>query len=559
MQRNLNQFKQHSYDLLVIGGGIHGAFVAWDGALRGLKVALIERGDFGSATSANSLKTVHGGLRYLQDGDLKLVRKMIRERKAYLKIAPHLVHPLPCLMPTYKQLKKNKFLMAPALILNDWVGYDRNTGQDPLRLLPKSRLLSRGELLEKLPGIDPNGITGGVCWTDGQIYNSERFLLGILASAVGKGAHIANYVTATQLIEQNGRVTGVKAADAFTAETFEITAKIVVNATGAWTDHLLNALKGDPQPKSRFLLSTAINIVTRKIVDGYGVGITGYYRPDPELDAERSRLLFVSPWRDYSIIGTLHDFYEGDPAEHQIASSKIEAFIAEVNRAYPAAALTLADVKFIHKGFLPTTADRQQDVKLVRTGQVHDHALESGIEGLVSVVGVKYTTAREVAERAIDTVAQKLGQTLPPCVTHVTPLHGGDITSLDRLLAEAQAWPEIKIERLALTQLVYNYGLEYGNILHEYAQSQAEAAGTSQEMLAKAQTRYAVHHEMALTLADVILRRTDIGSAGIPDEGLMAACAETMAAELGWDWDRTQAEIRAVQDIYQTNRFLLPV
>ncbi len=546
MLRDPFKLKSKKYDMLVIGGGIHGAFVAWDAALRGLTVALIERDDFGGATSANSLKTVHGGLRYLQDGDLKLVRKMIRERRAYLRIAPHLVHPLPCVMPTYRQLKKNKYLLTPALYINDLIGSDRNQGQDPAACLPQSRPLSRRELLAKLQGIKPDGITGGVSWYDGQIYNSERFLLSILESAVSIGADVVNYLKATELIYEAGTaVVGAKVEDCLTGDRFNISADLVVNATGAWTDHLIN----NGSERSRFNNSTAINIITRKFIDDVGAGIFGQYLDEVKQES-KSRLLFISPWRNSSIIGTIHEHFVGDPSEHVVSTEQVQAVLDEVNDAYPGARLTLGDVRFVHRGFLPTTAERDGDVKLVRKGQVHDHLQEDGVSGLVSVVGVKYTTAREVAERAVDLSESKLRASVSKCQTDRTRVIGAEFESLDQLLHEAAQNEKYDLSTEAAAELVYNYGSRYSSVLDELDQDIDYSAHSIEERLVVAQIRLAIRNEMAIKLTDVVLRRTELGSAGYPGDQMLKFCAEVMGEELGWDWPRTQAEIAMVKAIY---------
>ncbi|NIP27441.1 MAG: FAD-dependent oxidoreductase, partial [Phycisphaerae bacterium] len=196
MKRNLTQLANKKYDILIIGGGIYGASVARDAALRGLSVALIERADFGQGASGNNLKIVHGGLRYLQDGNLPLVRQMSRERQAWMRIAPHLIRPLPCLMPTNGRLKSNKWVMKTALTMTDLVSFDRNRGMSFTQYLPKSHLISSQKCQDILPGLAGNFVTGAAVWHDGQILNSERLLLSVLQSAVVEGAQIANYVEA---------------------------------------------------------------------------------------------------------------------------------------------------------------------------------------------------------------------------------------------------------------------------------------------------------------------------------------------------------------------------
>ena len=202
MKRNLERLANQKFDVLVVGGGIHGAITAWDAALRGLSVALIERGDFGSGTSQNSLKIIHGGLRYLQNGNLSRIRMMVRERTAWMKIAPHLIHPLPCLMPTTQQMSRSRLAMGIALMANDYLSFDRNQLDDPEKDLFDGMIVSQRELSRILPGYDVSTSTGAAVWYDAQIYNSERLLLEFIISAVQIGAEAANYVEAISFLQQ---------------------------------------------------------------------------------------------------------------------------------------------------------------------------------------------------------------------------------------------------------------------------------------------------------------------------------------------------------------------
>ncbi|MCG8605140.1 FAD-dependent oxidoreductase, partial [bacterium] len=191
MERNLSKLQASKFDVLIIGAGIYGAWTAWDAAQRGLSVALIDKGDFGAATSSNSLKIVHGGLRYLQHADIKRVRESTAERRTLMRVAPHLIHPMPCVMPTYGHALRGKEVMQTALFLNDLICFDRNRLSDPQKHIPRGRVVSRKECLRLIPGIDETGLSGGALWHDCQLYNSERMLMSILHSAVNVGAVVA--------------------------------------------------------------------------------------------------------------------------------------------------------------------------------------------------------------------------------------------------------------------------------------------------------------------------------------------------------------------------------
>lgn len=553
MQRDLHLLSDHTFDVLIVGAGVHGAIMAWDAAQRGLSVALIERNDFGGATSANSLKTVHGGLRYLQDADLGLVRKMIHERSALLRIAPHMVHPLPIVMPTYNQLMKHKLVMGLALIINDLIGMDRNQGLDPGNQLPASKAISREECLELLPGVASEGITGGVVWYDGQMYNTERLTLAFVQSAEANGAVVANYLQAVEFLIEEEKVCGARVKDTLDGEEFDVRAKLVINAAGPWVDQLLQRVPlQEIEPK--FHHSLAMNLVTRQFISGYAAGIPS--RPQDVEDgrsvSKKSRMLFISPWRDYSLVGTFHDHFQGDPDAFVVREETIAQFIEETNGAYPEARLRVEDVCLIHRGFLPEApGNGTGDVKLVRKGQIYDHQREDGLPGLITVVGVKYTSARSVAERAVNLAEGKLVKPHRECRTDVTPVHGGEIGNLGDFLAECKAndpagWGEANIRRL-----VYNYGSAYPRLLDLVFKEHGLGEKVSPESpVLRAEVVYAVRNEMAQKLSDVVLRRTELGSAGLPEEAAIRCCADLMGGELGWDKSRQEQEIGELKSRY---------
>ncbi|HEX6385862.1 MAG TPA: glycerol-3-phosphate dehydrogenase/oxidase [Anaerolineae bacterium] len=550
MKRDVGWLAKSQYDVLVVGGGITGACVAWDATLRGLRIALVERKDFGGATSANSLKTIHGGLRYLQDANLGLVRKMVRERQAWLRIAPHLVHPLPVLMPSFKQsLARGRLVLGAAVRLNDLFGLDRNWRSDPQKMLPNGRILSRAECLQLLPGLNDASVSGGVLWHDAQMYNSERLLLSFLLSATEAGAQVANYVAVTDFLQEGRRVVGARARDELTGQELEIRAEVVVNATGPWVDEVLDQ-PGLPPQRPRFHLSTAMNLVTRQILPEYAVALTSTQLPDGSTEAH-SRVLFIVPWRNYSLIGTVHAPFEGRPDDDWVKEKAIVDFVAEVNRAYPGACLRREDVYHVHRGFLPDVPGHGTSVKLIRESQVTDHQAESGIEGLVTVVGVKYTTARYAAEKVVDMVFKKLRRPSPRCQTRYARLYGGQIAHFDEFVTQAmEKWP-YELPRYQLRRLLYNYGSAYRQLLSYFKQDLDCWQPLSDDAaVTKAEVLYSVHKEMAQKLSDVSLRRTELGAAGKPDEAGLLECARIMAAELDWDRRRIDREVNEVYDGY---------
>jgi len=547
MKRNLIELTQKVYDLLVIGGGIYGATAAWEAASRGLSVALVDKGDFAAATSANSLKIIHGGLRYLQHADFGRMRQSIRERSTLLRIAPHLVHPLPFLIPTYGHGMQGKEVLALALVANDLISFDRNRQLDPEKLIPSGRLLSKGECLEHLPGIRREGLTGAALFYDAQAYNSERLILAFLHSAAKAGACLANYVEAASFLLEGGRVIGVTAEDRLTGDRFTIRARMVLNARGPWTNHVLSQLNGR-QPAITY--TKAMNLVTRPVLQKYAIGVSGATGYRDALLNRGNRLLFITPWRDHSLIGTTYVAYDGDPEDFQVTEQDVQQALEEINRAYPPADLKREDISFAHGGLLPVSrVDRSTgEVKLAKHYRIHDHRVD-GVEGLLTVVGVKYTTARDVAEKAIDRVFQMWGKRPPRSVSAYTPLYGGQMERFGAFLsAEGRKRPYGLPEEI-VRRLIYNYGSAYGQVLR-YLDLDAGGSRALSEAVRRAEVIHGIREEMAQKLADVVLRRTELGTAGHPGDEALRLCAEVMGAELGWSRARMEQELQEVRKAF---------
>ncbi|MEE2636420.1 MAG: FAD-dependent oxidoreductase, partial [Acidobacteriota bacterium] len=443
MNRDLRTLADTRFDLLVIGAGIYGAAIAWDASQRGLSVAVIDRGDFGGGTSGNSAKTVHGGVRALQSGNLAELRSFVRERRALCRIAPHLVDPLPFVVPTYRTLKRSRLAMRLGFGVYDLLSRDRNETLDPTKHLPPSRLLSRQECLRLNPVIAPDDVTGGVFWHDCQMYNADRVTLSFIMSAVDRGAIAANYLDAIDWLHEGEQIAGVTIEDRAGPGTFPVRARLVINAAGPWSRELATKLPR-PLPTGHATgLSMAMNLVTRPVTDGYALsGVT------------HGRFLFAVPWRDVSIVGTSHDPFDGHADSPPVTRDHVTAFLQDVNVAFPRAKLNLADVRLVHRGLLPATDS--QGHTLSTTSQVRDHR-QDGVSGLMSVVGVRYTTARGTAQRAVDTAFRILGHTPPPCRSAVTPLVGGDIEDYAQFLHDATTDPRLS-DVTTLRRLARSYG-----------------------------------------------------------------------------------------------------
>jgi glycerol-3-phosphate dehydrogenase len=583
MERDLNRLSADTYDVVIIGGGIYGACVAWDAALRGLSVALVEKGDFGHATSSNSLRVIHGGLRYLQHGDLRRLRQSIQERTVFMRIAPHLVHPLPFLIPTYGHGMRGKEILTLALLMNDLMGLDRNRLKDPQKYLPPGRIISRDECFRLFPGVEKNGLTGGAIIYDCQMFSSERLLLSFVRSATREGAQAANYVEVFGLLRCGDNVAGIKARDLLNGREIDIRARVVVNTSGPWLERLLSLCNGH-SPNRTVALSKAFNIlVRRQIIPHYAVGIYAKSRvKDPDaLVSKGSRLLFLTPWHDRSLIGTVHLPYDCDPDHCRVTEDEIQSFLNEINNAYPAAALERRDVCFTYGGLLPIHNDGTRGVQLLKRYRIVDHEQEEGVEGLVSVMGVKLTEARHVAEKTIDLVFAKLGTKPPKSVTATTSLHGGQIPLFNAFLTEeAQKKPQ-QVSAGAFQRLIQLYGSAYPEVLKyldegcalspakkngachsenlcspsrqtgdQSAESFSGIKDSSQagdSALTCAEVLHGIREEMAQKLTDVLFRRTSLGIVGNQGNDALESTAAIMSKELGWDDMRTQREIGEVK------------
>jgi glycerol-3-phosphate dehydrogenase len=544
LRRNVAELSRREYDLVIVGGGIYGVCAAWDATRRGLSVALIDRGDFGGATSANSLKIVHGGFRYIQHADLVRMRQSIRERRALMRIAPHLVSPIPFLIPTYGHGMQGKAILALALGLYNLVAFDRNRGiRDPERRIPWGEVVSRAECLRRFPVLERKGLTGAVVFSDAQMYSPPRLVLSYLRAAVRAGAEAANYARATGFLRDGDRVVGVRARDVLAREELEIRGRVVLNASGPWAPDVLAAVGA----RLRFPLALTKDlylVVRRSPSRSYALAVPSADTDPDAIMSRGGRHFFVIPWRGHALIGSTHVIYEGPPDEFQVTDKDIHEIIRRVNEACPALNLAVDDVTLWNTGLVSFGSHYGKRSRVI------DHAREHGLDGLITIIGVRYTTARGAAATAVDLVCQKLGRHAPRSLTDTTPIYGGAIESVDDLMREAVQRRPPPVNQTVMEALVRNYGSAYGEVLKHLGQdgSWAQTLGTS--MVIGAEVIHAVREEMAHTLSDVVFRRTDLGTAGHPGDAALQACAALMASQLGWDQERVGTELEAVRRVF---------
>ena len=519
MIRKVSALSGKKYDLVIVGGGIFGICAAWDGALRGLSVALIEGGDFAHATSANCFKMVHGGIRYLQHLDLYRVRESSYERNVLLRIAPHNVHPLPIVVPTYGHQLQGKELLYAGLLAYGLVAFGRNRKiKDQQRRIPLGRLISRAECIRTYPGLKTEGLTGAVILYDAQMYSPARLALSYLKSAVNCGADAANYVEAKGFIQEGNRVAGIIAEDRLSGDQLEIRGNVVLNAAGPWAEHLVRRWLG-VKSNPRFVYSRdSYFVVARRLVEHEALALRVKYRDPDAILSRGNRHIFLVPWNDYTLIGVWHSVHTGEPNGFTVTAANLQGFINDVNEAYPPLELTLKDVSMCNAGLVLLGDDQPGtiDVSYGKRSQLIDHEKAHGTKGLVTMVGVRYTTARGVAEKAIDLVFKKLGKHPPRSRTDTIPIHGGDIACFERFVRESTMQPCRALSLDLMPGLLRNHGSEYREVLKHIAEDSTTAQTLGGSKVTRAEVIHAVRKEMAQTLADVVFRRTDLGTGGSP-------------------------------------------
>ena len=550
MIRQITTLADQMFDLVVVGGGIFGICIAWDATLRGLSVALLEKGDFAHATSANCFKMVHGGVRYLQHGDFIRLRQSSQERRAFLRVAPHLVRPLPIAIPTFGHGMQGKELLGLGLTAYDLLTADRNRGiRDPSRHIPQWESLSREEVLQEFPGIDPHELTGAAVFHDGQMYSPARLALAFLRAAVERGAQAANYLEATGILHQAGHVLGVKARDVLTGAEMEIRGRSVVNAAGPWAERLLSQQKELSVPHRANFSRDACFVVPHALPGSRALAVLGGTKDPDAMLSRQARHLFLVPWRDYTLVGVWHVLHTAAPDQFTVTEDDLQSFIREINQSYPPLGLSIDDVCMWNAGLVLFGENRPGAVHLSygKRSKIIDHKKEHGIDGLITLVGVRYTTARSEAERVVDMLFDKMGKTSPKCLTASTPIFGAHFDTMDSLRKHVQADCGIGRGDGIVASLSQNYGSAYSAVLKYVEEDANWGEGFTGTHVLKAEVIHAVREEMAVKLSDVVFRRTDLGTGGRPPEKSLVACADVMAKELKWDVARVGKELAEVK------------
>jgi glycerol-3-phosphate dehydrogenase len=538
MIRDVDRLASETFDVLVVGGGVYGLAVAYDAAQRGLSVALVERDDFGSGASFNHHRTIHGGLRYLQHFDVGRARESVRERRTIARIAPHTVRPLPFAVPLYRSLLRGKLAMHAGFLLDRVVSAGRNRGVPASHRLPGGRVVSRSTAIQRYPGLRRQGLTGAAVFYDYVTLEPDRLTFAFAIAGVEHGASLANHVDALEPIVDGRRVAGVRVRDGLDGRQFDIAARVTVNATGSQVDRLLKALginSGIPMFK-------AMNLVTSR--DAGDEALAGR--------SLLGRNLFLVPWRERALFGTWESQTTCDPCDANVDERDVASFVTELNQAFPSLDLTLRDVTLIHRGVVPA-AVRGSKISLEGHDLVRDHASQ-GVEGLVSVVGTKYTTARAVAERVTDLVLRKSGRASTACRTASVALPGGGLRDVGLAIADARRDHDAGLPSDTIPHLIAAYGSRYRDVLDIADRPEWRKRIAKESPVIGAELVWAVRKEMAITLADAVIRRTPLGALGYPGDDALERAAAIVGAERKWSDVQRRDEIESVKRFYDLTR-----
>jgi len=517
----LERMAAEAFDVLVVGGGVVGAGIARDAALRGLRTALVERGDFASGTSGKTSRLVHGGLRYLKNGKVGLVRMAVRERDRLLRRAPGLVRPLAFTLPSYRGKGMGPLTLRFGLFLYDVLSKDR--------VLPRRRWLGPGEVTRREPRLRGDGLLGGGVYHDA-ITDDARLVLAIVRAAADAGAVVANYAEVVQLRREGGRVVGATVRDRLRDRTMDVRASIVVNATGVWMGRL-RAAASDTAPVRP---TKGIHVFLPRERVGNREAVV--------LSAKRDgRMLFVLPWGDLTLVGTTDTFWEGDPDRVVPDAEDVAYLLESVNEAFPQARVRPEDVVSGYAGLRPLLREasprKESDIS-------REHEVFEDPDGLLSVAGGKLTTQRAMAEEVVDRICRRLGRHAP-CATR-------DAWTGPPADAET-AYREMGFEPALAAHLAGRHDpAQFVRWLEEPLARDPVVPGWRYVW---AEVDAAVEEEMAMTLADVMVRRLGLFYE-TRDQGLSVApaVAARMARHLGWDAQRIRDEVRRYEELVRDHR-----
>ena len=523
----LASLERESFDLVVVGGGITGAGVALDAASRGYSVALLEKSDYAAGTSSRSSKLIHGGLRYLQNFDLGLVREALLERSLLVKLAPHLVKPLPFMVASFEGKRPDR-LTGVGLNMYDVMAWRRGRDEQEEWSPARHRIVDGPETVEMAPALAGRDPTAAYVFYDCQT-DDVRLVLSVLGEAERFGAVLANRCEVTGLVERNGRAAGVLVRDEEGGGEFEVAATSVINATGVWADRLRPDELYTEEEVPRIRPSRGTHVTVSRELLPVDAGVIA-----PAADG---RTIFVLPWLGRTLVGTTDNDYQGS-LDHVPASGEDIAYLLEAVNGYFGTRIAPRDLTAAYAGVRPliSTADPKKSVDISRRAEIFETS-----SGLVTITGGKLTTWRRMAKLAVDRIVEREGREAP-CRTEDIPIglpaNPDDLPILPGVEADTRA----------------HLAARYGHAAHDVLRLAAAAPQLTRRLSPDlpdiaAEPAFAAGHEQARSLSDALLRRTRLGlldarrlAASGSDGALLAA--RSMGGELGWDEARVERELQ---------------
>ena len=520
-----------SFDLIVIGAGINGAGVARDAAMRGLTVCIIDKGDISSGTSSWSTRLIHGGLRYLEHFELGLVRESLHERETLLRIAPHLVKPLPILIPIYRGARRGKLQIRAGMLLYDLLAKDN--------ALPSYRMLSRDEALKQAPGLNSDGLIAAAVYYDAQVEFAERLVLENVLAARKSGTKVFTYSRVVRLATANGRATGVELI--CNDQRKALRGDFIINAAGPWVDELLQTTTNT----NRLIGGTkGSHIVVAPFRDAPSEALYTEAQTD-------GRPFFIIPWNGNYLIGTTDVHFEGNLDNVSCDESEIEYLLTETNRVLPRSQLTRNEILFTYSGVRPLPfTDVRDEQKITRRHFIRQHREFANV---CSLVGGKLTTYRSLAEQTVDLVFNKLNRQSPKCSTAHVPLPGAE----DYATFAAEFTAKEIFDPTVRNRLLQIYGSRTAELV-ELCEANTELMKclNSASPAIRGEIVFAFEQEMAQTLSDCLLRRTMVGLNSDLAIGEDEDAAKVGQRFLGWSDDRAKQEVENYRS--SLRRFAVP-
>jgi glycerol-3-phosphate dehydrogenase len=528
------------FNLIIVGGGITGAAVAYIAAARGLSIALFEKKDYGGATSAATSKLIHGGLRYLANMEFRLVRESLRERRILGNIAPNFVYPLPFVLPNYKKWKGNIWKILAGMYLYDLLSYDKKDTWDKSKRLQNHKVISYRKTIRLEPNLKKKNLRNSVYFFDYQSIFPERLTLAFIKSAAEYGAKVSNYAPVEGFIyDAENRITGVEVKDVFTGKTKRVYADLIVNCGGTWADKILNMAARKDFKAHKIKRSEGIHIITKKIAGNHVVS----------LQRDDGGHMMIMPWRDHSLIGTTDKEYNGDPDEYRVSKESINDVIQAVNKNF-GMKISFSDISHAYGGLRPLVDDQTKDsYQTSRKYEVYDNAVD-GIEGMITVEGGKFTTSRSLGSEVLRLVSVKLNKTLSDSVSDNLYLSGCEIRDMKQFMIR-QHLNYQDFSKKTIEYVSRNYGTD-SKVVFQIARDEpkyAEVISHDGEILAE--IVYAIKYESAKTLRDIMLRRTGTGTLGNPGKDIINKITEIAAEMLKWDRKRTEEETASLEKVYE--------